>query len=269
MASENLPQLWAPREHAMVKTDLYPQKLAASETLDEELVGDENIEESDLIVPTLMLLQGQSQAVLEGVPGAQPGKFMLSTTQEVFEAPLRVLIVHHAKSRALFPKEQHPGLEQCFSRDMVEGTRYGSCEQCPHKEWREGPDGNKNLRPPCSTSHNFGIILKEGPAILRLAGKSYKNGKKFVSAKLLAKQNWWKYPTVVRVHQKTREVAGASQIYFICEIIWDIPDPLALPQRQAARKVYDLLNEAYEEGRLTQHGADADDKTNDGSDVPY
>ena len=131
---------------------------------------------------------------------------MLSTSQEVFTPPMRVLVVFFAKSRALFPKPDDNEHELCLSRDAIEGTRYGLCETCQLKEW-----GDNNAPPFCSESMNFFLLLPQGPALIRFARQARKSARNFVSQVTMAQQNFWAAPAIIGVETESSSFGGAKR----------------------------------------------------------
>lgn len=221
------------------------QELTSLTEVRDEQVGLENVEAKDMVLPRLSCLQGMSKQVADGVPGAAPGKFYLSSTGEVIEGPLRVLIVHHHKSRALFPDERKPemaGLESCFSNDALIGTRYGDCFRCKYKDW------GKDRKPPlCKEAHDFVVLTKNGPAVLKLAGTSYAAGSSLVSGLKndFSRPNMWDFPAVITA-VKAKSWAG-----YTVDIRLDRQDPVPPSLRAAARKIYDDLNASFQVGKLS------------------
>jgi len=252
--------VWTPRDLGnLVKSDLLPfgegiaqaNALARSRDPSEEIVSRNNVDQSDLVIPTLLLLQKMSKAVDQHIPGAAPGMFMLSTSQEVFTPPMRVLVVFFAKSRALFPKPDDNEHELCLSRDTIEGTRYGLCETCQLKEW-----GDNNAPPFCSESMNFFLLLPQGPALIRFARQARKSARNFVSQVTMAQQNFWAAPAIIGVETRVKQLRGSEALYHLPTIRWDVEDPVPPSLRSQCRATYDGLHAAFESGRLKEHGAE-------------
>lgn len=236
-------------------SDLLPTPQAPCEVeAYDKVVGRDNVEPDDLILPTLQLLQGQSDAVLEGIEGASPGKFYLTGTGEVLSGPLRVLAVHHSKSRAMFPnKLKHPetaDLSTCLSRNMKEGSKYGLCDSCQLKDWKE--DGDKDTPPPCSVSHNFVVMTEVGPAVLRLSKSSFKAARSFVTTWTGSNKNLWHHPIVLFVEKDSDDDGNA---FFHLKIRWRTKDKIPAEMRKDARATYDAMEIAHKRGKL---GSDQD-----------
>lgn len=247
---------WKPA--AFAGTDLLP--IAAARPVNRDhLVGRENVEEKDLILPTLRLLQGQSPAVVEGI--GKPGVFMHSTSQMIFEPPIRVLVIAHTKSNALFPNANDPrsqGLERCVSRDAIEGTVYGLCEECKRcTEW----DGKK---PPIGAqSHNLVVMTEHGPAILRFSRTSFQDAKGFITTWMMSDKNLWAHPVVVRVKKEPKVLQSGQQTTFCTAAPSWIQSEVTPPEVQAmALEWHKRIMAAHSNGRLS-----GDDDTK--ADVPF
>jgi len=260
MTQENQITPWKPA--AFAGSDLLPVSASAPRDRS-QLVGRENVEESDLILPTLRLLQGQSPAVVEGsVPGARPGVFMHSTSQMLFEPPIRVLVIAHTKSNALFPNANDPrsvGLERCVSRDAIEGTVYGLCDECKKcTEW----DGRK---PPIGAqSHNLVVMTEHGPAILRFSRTSFQDAKAFITTWMMSDKNLWAHPVVVRVKKEPKLLPSGQQTTFCTAAPSWIQTEVTPPEVQAmALAWHQKIMAAHGSGKLS--GDDDTDKSN----VPF
>ncbi|MCP4899932.1 MAG: hypothetical protein GY906_23435 [bacterium] len=230
--------------------DLLPVALGEKEV---DQTGRENVESEDLILPSLMVLQGQSDPVLQGVEGARPGLFFLGGAEEVFASPIRLLFCAHTKSRALFPKAdrpEHAGLEECISRDAVAGSRYGDCETCPHAEW-----GEDNRRPACSESHNFTALTPYGPAVMRFSGSSIKGArKKILTPWTMSPDTIWSHPVTVVSKAKTEKINGKDTTYFVMEPKWHQREDVPSHVQDAARAVYEQVTTAHEAGKFGMEG---------------
>jgi hypothetical protein len=217
------------------------------------LKGRENVDVEDMVLPALQLLQGQSDAVTDGVDGAKPGLLYLPAQGLVLEPPLRLLLVHHGKSRALFPKAEDPrssGLKKCLSRDTFHGTIYGECAQCPYKDWT-GDD--LDIKPLCSESHNFTVWTDYGPAVLRFANSSYRAAKDFLTTWITTRpqRNLWAHPVVVHVKKKSKALPGGKDsTYFVMEIRWDQDEDVPPAFQLSADECYEQIKQAHEAGTL-------------------
>lgn len=258
-------QIWKPSDFK--GSDLLPIQALCTPP-NEEQVGLENMDAKDIILPKLSCLQGMSEAVTNGVPGAQPGKFLLSSTDEIIEGPLRTMVVYHFKSRALYPDERKPemaGLEACFSRDALIGTRYGECVSCDHSQWRPGKP--KNKPPLCQEAHNFVVLTKNGPAVLRMAGTSYQSANKLLSGLKgdFSRPNFWDFPAVIASNKNT----GPSGAYYTVDIRLDRKDVTPPAIRAVARKFYDELKASFEHGKLSSVESDGQTSPNAPSAKPF
>ncbi len=247
--------LWTPEEFA--GTDMLPDMRPAADLAPVGgLVGRENVELEDLVLPSLLLLQGMSDPVTDQVEGAQPGKFWLSTSGEVLNPPLRLVLVHHAKSRALFPQPNNPqtaNLKKCLARAAVRGTEYGLCNECDHKEW-----GPNNEPPPCAESHNFVAWTEWGPCVLRLAKSSFKAARNFVTTWTMSPKNLWAHPTIVTVKKQQKVLSdGQKSTYFTMEMHWQQKEDVPPDYQESALSVYNQIQEAHEAGRVTSDREEA------------
>lgn len=235
------------REAELPSTDVLP------------VVGEENVQQEDLILPSIKLLQGMSKEVTEGdTEGAQPGKFFNTGTGEVIKGPLRVLVVHHGRSNALFPKEDDPryqGLEKCVSRDGVCGEVYGDCDSCGKNKF--GDDGKKPL---CTASHNFIVMTADGPARIRFSSRGYRPAQTFITQKVMQRKNFFAHPLVINVVRRQDALPGgqtATSYYLDCK--WDRSEQVPLETQQAAMKLYEEIRRAHGEGRLKTTGDEGDE----------
>lgn len=244
MSETNLPQVWTPAPFE--GSDLLPVALA----IPQDRTGREHVSGEDMVLPGLSVLQGMSDAVMQGnIEDARPGRFFHSGAQEVFEPPLRVLICAHTKSRSLFPKEdrvEHAGLEECVSRDAVQGSRYGDCDACPHRLW-----GPKNESPACSESHNFTVLTSFGPAVIRFTRTSYKAAKNFLTTWTMSPKPLWAHPAIVTVKQQQRRLkSGKDATFYSMEIRWSQREDVPPVAQAAARTIYEQVQAAHESGRF-------------------
>lgn len=250
--SENLPAIWQPSPFP-TGSDLLPLELAGPR----DLVGQENIKAEDIVLPTLQLLQGMSEPVTSGEDGAKPGVFWHNGARMALVGPLRVLAVHHGRGRALLPKQgnaRYAGLEMCISRDQIEGSKYGDCDSCRHKEW--GP--NKET-PLCVESHAFVVLTKFGPALLRipLSNKSNRTtARNLLTSWQFSGQPLWAHPLVVDSKQESKDMGPGQRpaIYYSLDLRWARADAVPPPVQATARQIHGQINSAHEAGKL--HGDD-------------
>lgn len=250
---------WAPRELKIgdkTATSLLPMIQQITEPKD-EIVGTDNIDLEDMVLPELKLCQSVTDEVQEGL--AKAGQYILTTTQEVFSPPLQVLLIFHSKGRALFPNDAKGTghLEMCLSNDALMGTRYGDCEECPHKEWPTDEELKQNpnkTAPACSLQHNFVVLLPQGPAVVRFGRTSFKNAKKFLTAFKWSKQNLWSNVALLRVKAQKKQMASGQVTYYTHELVWDPQDRVPELYTRGARDAYDLLNDMHQQARLNMAG---------------
>lgn len=207
----------------------------------------ELMDDADIVLPVLDLLQSTSKPVQNGVEGAKPGLFMLSTTEEIFEPPLRVFLVFMHNGR--FKPEGDPhGTPMCKSQDGIVGTRFGSCDACEHKEWREDEKG-RNVRD-CSDTRNFFCLLPNGtPAVLRFYKSRFKTATEFLTRARTEGKDLWAHPAVVRVQQAQNPEKG-NATYYTATLSWDVRDITPPSWCEAAEQVFDELKAGWESKRL-------------------
>lgn len=249
-------QIWKPQRE-FKGTDLVPELRPGGDIVaTDELVGRENVDPDDMILPALLLLQGQSDPVTQQEEGAQPGKFWLTTAGEVIEPPLRVVIVHHSRSRALFPQENSPtaDLKKCLARDALEGTEYGVCENCQHKRW-----GAENQKPACAEANNFVAWTLFGPAVLRFTKSSYKASRNFLTTWTMSQKNLWAHLAIVTVKSHMKMLRdGKNTTYYTMDIRWDQREDVPPAFKENARQFYDQIQRAHEAGRYTSDQENTD-----------
>lgn len=258
--SENLPALWQPSTFA--GSDLLPLDLARPR----ELVGQENIKAEDIVLPTLQLLQGMSDPCTRGENGAKPGVFWHNGANMAIAGPVRLLFVAHTRSRALLPKQgnsKFAGVEMCISRDMIEGSKYGNCESCAHKEW--GPNRESPL---CVEAHGFVVMTKFGPALLRvpLSNKSNRTtARNFLTSWRFSGKTLWSHPVVVSSRQESKDMGPGQKpaIYYSLDLKWMQGEDVPPPVQVAARAIHDQVSSAHEAGKLS-----ADDETDEPPSTP-
>lgn len=251
---KNEVQLWTPSPFQ--GQDLLPVAIGAKR---DDLIGKENIEVEDLILPSLKLLQGSSEEVKQGVEGARAGIFWHTGVGEGFKGPIRVLVCAHTKSRSLFPKAdrpEHAGLEECRSKDAKFGDHYGDCASCPYKDW-----DNENDRPPaCSESHNFTVLTPFGPAVLRFQRTSIKSARKFLTAWTMSNKNIFEHPLEISTKTRTDKVNGADSTTHVMETKWLQRETVPPHAQAAARAVFEQVNKAHAAGKFdTQDEQPGDD----------
>lgn len=258
MTDSNVPAVWLPKPFKGV--DLLPAIGGQSAELepfrDEEVVSRKNVELGDIIVPRIKVLQGISDEVVKD--GLRPGLFYLTNRKECLEPPIRGMIIFHSKSRALFPQDSRPetaGLERCIAPQAIQGSQYGDCATCQHKEWPKDENGKTppGQSPPCSLSNNYVFLTQFGPYVLRFSRTSFKAGADFLSDVAMADRNFWHHPVVVNVALDTKELKGGSgkkASYFKMTIGWDRSEVFPQPYRDAAKALYQKLADAWDANRL-------------------
>lgn len=244
--------VWKPKPFE--GNDLLPMDAAATQLAIEgvpELVGREHVDVEDLILPSLSLLQGLSEAVSNHVDGAKPGVFMHTGTEECLpEGSVRLILAHHHKGNALFPKDdpRYAGLKTCISNDQVEGTEYGLCEECRRcLDW----DEVNKLPPLGAETHHFVALSSLGPVMLRFSRSSYKSANKFISSWVTGRKNLWAHPVVVRVAEGTKTLAsGKTTKYYYMQMAWQTTETVPPDVQRAAFALYNEVRKKHETGNL-------------------
>lgn len=229
-------------------SDLLP-KLLDAQLPSAEVVGYDNVEPEDMVLPVLKCLQGMSPEVTEHADsGARAGKFFVTSTQRVLEPPVRVLVVQHHRARALFPNERNnpKGLERCLSADAIKGSRYGYCSDCEHAEWHDSEP------PACSLAHNFIIATEDGPAILRFSRTSLRAGKDFISGCKFSipSKPLWAHPAILRAVAATSRINGKDVTYYKMSLAWDRDTVTSDPLQAMAKGLYSQVHAAFNAGKL-------------------
>lgn len=247
--------VWQPKKFD--GSDMLPmtflQQPTETDAQGQSLVGRDNIEQSDLIIPTIRLLQGMSPAVTDGIEGAQPGLFIHSASQVVYKPPLRLIVIAHTKSNALYPRPDNPahrGLERCISRDAVQGDRYGLCEEC-----RKCLDWGENGQPPAGMqSHCFTVLTEEGPAVMRFSRTNFKAARQFITSWNMSRKNLWAHPTVIRVTKNTKDLPGGQKTtFFTMSPLWQTTELVPPGMQTAALAFHEMVMRAHQSGKF---GAD-------------
>lgn len=219
-----------------------------------------NTDAEDFVFPKLILLQGQSPAVTNGVEGARPGSFILIPGDRIIRPPFRALLAHHHKSRYFKPNpenERHRGLEQCISLDAITGTRYGACSQCKLAEWHTSPEG-KPLKPLCPLGQNFGLLIEDDgplPVIMRvnLSNKTNKNTvKNILSTMLFRGFEMWERMVIVDSKPEVKVLANGQQsTYYTMLMRFVVSVPIPQPYLDAGESTFEKIRATYNAGKLT------------------
>lgn len=248
--------VWTPTEFE--GTDLLPVPVQRSES-DLPIVGEENIDAEEMRVPVLKLLQGMSPECTEGeIEDAKPGLLYHTGSQQVIKPPIRTLVLHHGKSNAMYPDPKkdprYEGLEECVSRDGVEGSVYGDCRSCGRTGWVD------KMKPLCTKAHDFVLMLPDGPAKIRFKVFAYQSATNFTMAKKLQRKNFWDHPLVIWVKRRVNKLENgkdATSYYFQCR--WDTSIETPGYLRQQAYELHQTLAAAYGEGKMADDEPEFDD----------
>jgi hypothetical protein len=253
-----IPAIWTPSKFD--GADLLPV-LRPVDPEAEPLVGRDNVAQTDLVLPSIRLLQGMSPEVVKNeIEGARAGLVLHTGTQQLLKAPLRVLFVHHSKSNLLAPdptKPEYAGLERCLSRDAVTGDVYGDCATCKKCfEWGpKTPQNPKGTKPLGAQSHNFVCMTEMGPAIMRFSRTSFQAARTFITTWMTGAKNLWAHPVVVRVKSETQTLPNGQQsVYYTWEPIWQQAEQVPKQLRELAHKLHDVAEAAFQAGRMQTTG---------------
>ncbi len=244
MTEKHEVDIWKPSEFK--GSDLLPVPTEDSVMApDEELVGQENILQEDMILPVLSLLHGMSEPVTQGVDGAKVGLFHLTLGDKIFEPPLRVLLVHHCKGAAMFADEKRsrdPDVT-CLSKDGITGSHFGDCEACGRSEWH----GEKT---DCAKSHNFVILTQFGMAIFRCKVTNYQTANRFVTEWKHAKRNMWHHPLMITTRLKPKDLGGKTVMYPVVDLRWLTKETIPPDVRAECSATYEKIAFAHDKGKL-------------------
>jgi hypothetical protein len=233
--------------------DMMPMELLA-EVEDEdrdEVVGTENLDMDDVVLPALILMGSKSPDVEEGREGAKPGKFLHYTTGDYLDAPIRGIAIFHNKSRSIGKEmARDEGIDRCWSQDAINGSKHGDCETCPYaSQWVQRGGGNK---PVCALANEITLVLAGyGPVRVRFAGGSFQSGKNFVGNWLMSRRNLWHHPIILSSRLTTSK---GGHKYWQANLQWDRTTVLPKAMRDKARGFYEQIAQAFEHGRLRTGG---------------
>ncbi len=172
--------------------DVFDQAIAVRESgalaspVPMESLGFDDFSMEDLVVPRLRLLQGMSQAVVDGK--GQLGQFQDSLTEEVLGDKVELVLMSFKNGAVYF----HDGKLKCKSVDGITNVQGDACKLCPHSVYHKG-EWTDGKSPACSSTKEFIAVTKatvEGkemkPYIVTFTKTSYKTGTKLISMARLA-----------------------------------------------------------------------------------
>lgn len=216
---------------------------------DLEVVGDDNIDDSDTILPVIKLLQGTA---VNDVEGATAGQFYNTVTKKLFSSPLRVLVIAHSKGASFFPREGSE-LKQCYSLDGVEGTEYGLCSDCGRSDWDRST--TPHTKPSCNKQHKLIVMTPDGPAMMRFQSTSYKALQGLLTAKKMQRKNFFDHPAVIIADgpHTTQGAGGKKFTFYKTEVKWDTTEGVPLDIRKTALETFKGLRDAQSSGKLKGH----------------
>lgn len=144
--------------------------------------GFDNFDNSDLIIPRLRLLQGLSQAVVDGL--GIIGQFQDTLTGEILGDEVEVVLMGMKNGAVYF--EAGKGM-QCKSVDGITSIRGDSCKDCPFGHYHAG-EWVDDVPPKCSSSKEFMAVTRKTlsgeesrPMVISFLKTSYKEGKRLAS----------------------------------------------------------------------------------------
>lgn len=247
-----LPAVWQPTPFE--GADLLPVAQAQN---DLEIVGDDDIDDGDTILPVLQMLQGTA---VNDVEGARAGQFYNTVTKELFDGPIRVLIIAHSKGNSYFVDKKDPRQadnEDCYSNDGVEGSVYGLCSECGKNEWDRST--NPHTKPMCNKQHRIIMMTPSGPAMMRFQSSSYKALQGLLTAKKLQRKNFFDHPAIIEAdgpHKGSKD--GRTFTYYKLQVKWDTSQQVPLDVRKTALETYKGLQALHSKGRLKGYEDEAD-----------
>lgn len=225
----------------------------------EEYIEDTDLDIDDYAIPNLLLLQGQSVAVLENRDGAKPGVFWDPYSDSAIEPPVPALIAFFMKRRFMRQDDQH---DECRSSDAIQGTRYGGCEVCVFSRWgrdvEQFPEGHASWKaPPCDLEYCFVLATGNGPATIRFKGRATQNAKLLLTQKAVARRNWWAHPCSIGVAKASgTDKAGKSVSYVIPTITWQVEITMDPKSRAFAKAMHETILQAQGAGKLKVEDAE-------------
>ncbi len=211
-------------------------------------IDDPAFDVGDLVVPTLKLLQGMSEPVQQGEPGAKPGVFWSPFNNAPIEPPMHVLIVFMTKNRW---KRDNPkaGTQKCVSFDTINGSTYGKCDHCNFKDWTRSREGDS--KPECALIYVAYALTPDGLCAIRFRGKAEKAAKTAWTTKVTQEKNWWTWPCLLGVKKEQgKDPTGAPTTYWAPTIWWDKAKPVAPELVAMAQKTAQMIVMADKSGRL-------------------
>lgn len=169
------------------------EKMLATQA--EPVMGFEDEEAGDMIIPRVKVIQTLSPERKEGV--ASEGDIINSLTKEKLNGRVFIPVFKFSNHIEWKPRAEGGGIK-CIARDGKHGeTSDGknlicaSCKRCEFDNTKQG----KEALPQCTKYINFfGFFAGERlPIILSFGKTSYNEGKKLYSLAKVAMQNMWHY----------------------------------------------------------------------------
>lgn len=234
----------------------------------EPIRGGENVRREDIIMPRLQICSKQSPQFDENnekhIDGLKLGQFFNTITREnygdsVYAVPLFEL---NTRSRNRAYGEKGQPYCQSFDGKTGEGDPGGDCKTCKYSQWTQVKGKDKNLKPECTDSLNFAVMLMpKGMAmpenliwgvlpridtisILGFKSTSFGKGQEWITMLRLRNRDW--FTTVFKLTTVAKTDGNNS---------WHIPVPdnagwLSREGADLSRPCYESIHDMYKSGRM-------------------
>jgi hypothetical protein len=132
-------------------------------------LGSENVEQNDIVIPSLKLAQDTTDEARERhekhIEGLKPGMYFNTVTKEVYGESITVIPIHFYKTRVRWNKKEMGSGVRCSSKNALVGIGDpgGDCLVCPcaARTFEETDSERK-----CQLGMNFPLfVLQEGVQI--------------------------------------------------------------------------------------------------------
>jgi hypothetical protein len=220
--------------------------------------GFENLERRDLIVPRIQICHAQTphrnKKNENFIEGLKEGQMFNTMSREIYGGKIRVVVVHHYKTRIKFHSKKIGEGIDCRADDGKNGRGDpgGLCVKCGFSMFQ-------GKEPPlCTEFYNFVVVVmpdKGFPSIDNMAVMSFK------STGITAAKNWLtRMNLLVDEHKVGMPIFGGLHDVTVAEQSdaensWFgfNPQPAGrttMEQREFARMIYLMVREAAQTGRL-------------------
>jgi hypothetical protein len=237
---QNLPALLQPS--TFDGTDLVPTQQIVVQRSD--LV---DIDPEEMPLPIMRVGQGQSEFV-----NARPdalGKFYVELTDDVFDSPLRAILLSISKGYILLPDDTDPeqkNLQTCYSDDRKQGIVYGDCQTCGMCDWNLTRELHGRDRPWGSETWTFYLLTQQGVVLFTASSSSAKEARRFAAqAATMGPQS---FPVVIRLKSATKtKDNGKSFTYYTPLFSFDRSFPIP---REAQQQIQHVARQARADRKL-------------------